>query len=439
MSSEYDSHSVDDSYFESHNDENFMPTGDEYAETFDLFQEPDFAASTEASVEEATYSVMSAALNTNMPVKQARQLLLQLRDAATVFNALKSGGFDTAPITKAIDHALARTGDIEYGNVDMRELGLLDRVSVDNDALTCLVRVSTTTPAENPIRSWRKPSTMPAVTGLIKSATLSALIQSGSAPSELREAYKAVVSSSPVSLDEGGVQAKNPTARETLAESADDSLNGVVTMSSVFASLIKRRLAMAKRSVTSVYVFVAPSGSGKTSAFNTIVPAGVQDIVNQGHRGKTVYVHVEDDTKDLFDNMGISPEGPYQGLMDHMVLTKTTSREEVVKLVYREVREAHQRSVSEGLPIQLLVPPAIFIDYFQALTAPMDGGLEVTSARTADLLLHGFANFDADAMAKYGGIGYEEYTGEAWPAGLEQQRCAWLQPLSLGGTGSEAV
>lgn len=379
-------------------------------------------SNTLVKVEEAILSVLAFALRTNLQVQRARQLMLQVRNSEVLFRALGDAG---KPIEEAVVHALAITGDMESGPVDMHALGLLDKERVSAVALSGLTLVSKAPIADLVDSTLTRAKEDARVYVSAKAAArFNNAVMNPFPVAERVAAYKNVVANPPTALDEGGDRSSNDTVAEMLSKAADQSV-GKLTMSSGFPSLDANVSTLEGQEVGYVrsgqlVVFVAPSGSGKTSAFNTIVPAGVQDIVNQGHRGNVIYIHNEDETSDLFENMGIYPGSKFQHLQHHMVATKTSSREEVVKLLYREIRDAQRASVSKELPIHTLVPPAIFIDYFQALTAEMDGGNEVTAtANTADLLLNGFANLDPVAIKKFSGISYEEYTGEAWPAGLE--------------------
>lgn len=414
-------------YYEDHN----QGDSEEAAMLFDpeIFppnpEEVSFDKVTAGDIEDAWFSIASAALTTKLPADRASEILMQLRDAKVIYEAL---AIKTQPLLDSIDHALSIIGDMAFGRVEMAELGLLDKNRLAASAHGCLTRINDTEPTENPearlasaVSAARRQRT------LLCTAKLSTLITEGSAPEDLRYAYKDVVQAPPVALDEGGSNAGNTTVGDVHAEVTKLKESGIsgLTLSSGFPSLdqtLTTRKGQAPGFVRSgqLVVFVAPSGSGKTSAFNTIVPAGATDAINQGHLGRTLYCHVEDDTADIFDSMGISPGRRYAQLQDRISVVKTTSREELTKSFYREILWAKRQHEHSGLPVKLYIPPVVYVDYFQALTGANDkGGEAAATATTADLLLYGFANNDPEAIKKYSGIGFEEYAGEAWPDGLE--------------------
>jgi hypothetical protein len=131
-----------------------------------------------------------------------------------------------------------------------------------------------------------------------------------------------------------------------------------------------------------------------------------------------VFVHNEDETADLFSTWGIGPGKEHAHLMADLVALKTTSRSEFVKFFYREVLWAKQQSIETGLDVRQYMPPAVIVDYYQALVESGEGEVESTS-KSADLLLYGIANCDPVAIAMFSGVSFQEYTGEAWPGGLE--------------------
>jgi hypothetical protein len=84
------------------------------------------------------------------------------------------------------------------------------------------------------------------------------------------------------------------------------------------------------------------------------------------------------------------------------------------------VLRAKRLAAETGLPVRSFMPPAVYSDYYQSLSSPNDKGNEtVSTATTADLLLYGIANCDPVACRTFSGISFQEYTGEAWPDGLE--------------------
>lgn len=390
---------------------------------------------------DAWYEVTAFALNSGTAVDRASQMLKQLRGATVIYRALGKQG---NVLLRAISHASAVLGDVQYGQVWASDLGLLDTRRVEADVVDVLVKVVGTNPTERPesrlggaVALARKEWTRN------KSRSLINAIDSGLAPEKLAAAHADIVDAPPTALDESTATDENAGVSALFSGSDEDTMG--ITLSSGFPSLdvtLSTRDGFPRGYCRSgqLCVFVAPSGSGKTSAFNTIVPAGVIDAKAQGSRGRTLYVHNEDDTADLFAGMSISPGKRYSHLVDDIAFLKTTSREEFVKFFYREVLRAKRMHVETGLPTSLFMPPALFVDYYQALSSPNDRSEADGTANSADLLLYGIANCDPVAIRSFGGVGFQEYTGEAWPEGLDSYGIAVVvtAQLLLKGTSSQA-
>lgn len=371
-----------------------------------------------ASTEADWFAVAAAALCTGAEARNATQLIDQLRTAEVLYDALRPALAEAC--RDALGVVTATLGDLHTGQVWMDDLGLLSGTRIAPEIHDVLVKVANTDPALHPesrlagaVAAARKQLSRDGARKLMSA------IDGGSAPDELAKAYSSI--SPPTALDDSSSADGLTTVAELLA--SNDGGGAIMSFSSGFRTL---DLALTTRPEYDLGAFrqgqlsvlVAPSGSGKTSALNTIIPAMAHDGLRQGHLGPGLFVHVEDETADLFNSMGVAPGHRYSYLADHIASVKTTDRAEFVKFFFRAVRAAKHRSIATGLPVSLFMPPWLVIDYYQPLTGDNDQNEVATTSTNANLLLYGIANCDPLACRKYGGVSFEEYTGEAWPEGL---------------------
>ena len=419
--------------------------GDDYFNEFP--SQPDGPAAANVSTDEIAgtlrniwYAVAAAALNSGAPADRATEIISQLRGASVIYRALGKQG---PTLHRSLMHASAVLGDVQGGNIWLADLGLLDNRRIANDVVSVFSKVANTAPAEHPEsalggaislarKEWSKS----------RSAALIAAITAGDDPESLIIAHNDVVESPPTAIDGSAAAGENGDVSAIFAEEA--SRQAGLVLSSGFPSLdmaVTTADGQPRGYVRSgqLVVFVAPSGSGKTSAFSTIVPAGVLDADRQGHLGRTIYCHNEDETSDLFAGFGIAPGRKYARLLDRVVPLKTTSREEFVTHFYREVLWAKRRAEDTGLPTSLFMPPAVFVDYFQALVSPTDKSEVDGTSRTADLLLYGVANCDPVACKTFSGVGFQEFAGEAWPSDLDGYGIAVVVTAQLLLKGTSAL
>lgn len=383
-------------------------------------------------LETVWFEVAAAAVNSGLPQHRAADLVMQMRSLTVLYKVL---GERAEPLQAALSHIAAVLGDMAAGSVWLGSLGLTSQSSrLAHDTRRVVDRVVNTTATVNPearlaglsARARQEHSRRQAL-------NLSSVIERGAAPERLAEAHAAVVVAPPTALDEGMSHASNASASDLFA---DADTGSDVTLSSGFASLdaalstrpeFPRGFVRAGQLVT----IVAPSGSGKSSFINTALPAMIADSVTQGHQGRVMFVHVEDETRDLLDAMGIAPGRRYESFGEHLTVIRSTSREEVVKHLYREILWAKNRALETGLPVSAFIPPAVVVDYVQALTSPDDHSEAQGTARSADLLLYGIANLDPIALRTHGGVDFASFTGEAWPSGLESTSIAVVATAQL--------
>jgi hypothetical protein len=383
--------------------------------------ESNASAEVRTQTRQAWFAVAAAALHAGTDAQRAAQLTNQLRGAGVLYEAL---GSESLRLRRALNHVAAVLGDVHAGEIWMDSLGLLNPVRVATDVHEVLAEIARTTPEPYPearlagaVESARKQLARDAATALIRA------VDRGEDPTELAAAHAAVVETPPTALDDSGsTGGENLSVVDLFAN--EDRSEGI-SISSGFASLdtalwTRKEFPKGLGRSGQLVVVVAPSGSGKSSWINTALPAAVMDVARQGHAGRVLFHHNEDETADIFESMGLAPGKRYGALAENVAWIKTTSREEFVKFFYREVLRAKRLSAETGLPVRSFMPPAVYSDYYQSLSSPNDKGNEtVSTATTADMLLYGIANCDPVACRTFSGISFQEYTGEAWPDGLE--------------------
>jgi hypothetical protein len=243
-------------------------------------------------------------------------------------------------------------------------------------------------------------------------------IDTGKTPEELARIYSDIV---PPSALDGVATAENPSLEDlfsttTTRPPSSTFSSGFMTLDRALHTRPEFPLGFVRGG--QLVLMVAPSGAGKTSTIGTVIIAMTTDAQRQGMRGRLVFVHNEDETEDLFDAVGISPGKAHAHMLSRVTALKTTSRSEFIKFFYREVLWAKRQSIDTGLPVTTFMPPAVLVDYYQALTEAGENEVQSTST-SADLLLYGVANCDPVALTMFSGVSFQEYTGEAWPDGLD--------------------
>jgi hypothetical protein len=415
-----DSHN-DTVYEDGYGDGSYGST-DPYFEDGDVTHAPvSVSASSEvrAQTRQAWFAIAAAALQSGCDAQRAATLIAQLKGASVLYRALDS---EASRLRRTLTHVSAVLGDVHSGEIWMEPLGLLVPTRVADDIRQVLAEIAVTVPEPHPearlagaISAARKQLSLNEALNLVRA------VESGADPETLAEAHTAVVEAPPTAFDDSGISSENASVAEMFSEAVDF---GGITMSSGFASLdralwTRPEFPAGLGRSGQLVVVVAPSGSGKSSWLNTALPAIVVDVVRQGHGGRVLFHHNEDETTDILASMGFAPGGRYAKYADRLVALKSTSREEFVKFVYREVLRAKRLSTETGLPVSHFMPAAVVSDYYQSLSSPSDKGNEtVSTATSADLLLYGVANCDPVAMKTFSGISFGEYAGESWPDGL---------------------
>jgi hypothetical protein len=367
---------------------------------------------------DAWYEVAAAALQTGLVPERAAVLINQLRGADALYKVLDEE--DTHQLKRTLSVASAVLADLHEGEVWLDALGLLAGPGrADKRVQEILERIANTPPSAKPesrlagaVFNCRKLLSRTSANRLVRA------IDAGKTPDELAKIFSEIV---PPSALDGVATAENPSVAELfnqaiLRPTTTTFSSGFMTLDKALHTRPEFPLGFVRGG--QLVLMVAPSGAGKTSTIGTVIIAMTTDAIRQGLRGRIIFVHNEDETEDLFDAVGISPGKAHAHMMQRVTALKTTSRSEFVKFFYREVLWAKRQAIDTGLPITTYMPPAVLVDYYQALTEAGENEVQSTSS-SADLLLYGVANCDPVALDMFSGISFQEYTGEAWPAGLE--------------------
>lgn len=379
----------------------------------------------------AWFSVAAAALQNGSTAQRAQEIIGQMRSADPLYRVL---GEDTSLRLKAALRTVEAilTDIVDDGEVWLDQMGVFDSKAPSAKNLRGVFeKIANTMPATAPesalgsaLFTSRKTLSRDSAARLVRA------IDAGEDPESLGKIFGEIL---PPSAIEGSQTSEN----KSLTALFDDTSKGaLMTLSSGFRTLdvalhTRKKLPMGFIRGGQLVVMVAPSGAGKTSTmFGTVLPAMTSDMVKQGHRGRLIFIHNEDETVELFADAGISPGGRYGHLTDSIVALKTTSRSEAVKTFYLEVLRAKRLSAETGLPVQLFMPGAFVIDYFQALSDAGESETEATG-KTADMLLYGIANCDPIALATTTGISFQSFTGEAWPDGVSGYNLPVLSTAQL--------
>ncbi len=366
----------------------------------------------------AWYEVAATALQTGLEPDRAMVLVNQLRGADAMYKVLDE---DAAhQLKRTLSVASAVLADLRDGQVWLDSLGLLSGPGrADTRVQTILERIASTTPSPKPesrlagaVFNCRKTLSRDSANHLVRA------IDAGKTPEELAKIYSDIV---PPSALDGVATAENPSLEDLFSGTVTRTASAV--FSSGFMTLDKALHTRPEFPLGFVrggqlVLMVAPSGAGKTSTIGTVIIAMTTDARRQGLRGRLIFVHNEDETEDLFDAVGIAPGKAHADMLPRITALKTTSRSEFVKFFYREVLWAKRQAIDTGLPVASFMPPAVLVDYYQALTEAGENEVQSTS-NSADLLLYGVANCDPVALDMFSGISFQEYTGEAWPDGLD--------------------
>lgn len=180
-------------------------------------------------------------------------------------------------------------------------------------------------------------------------------------------------------------------------------------------------------------VVMGPTGTGKSSFANTIVPAINQDMQNWGlEHGLQVVFHTEEETIDKLKGFRMDIGQKYHRLSKNLVVDACgTSRKRLAETLYDLVIRADEMSRESKRPITEFLPYVVQIDYIQSIQEPEDKDPATASAITAEFFLRGVCAWNPEEMAKFSGVDFREYAGAAWPTGMEQHRVAVIAYAQL--------
>lgn len=173
-------------------------------------------------------------------------------------------------------------------------------------------------------------------------------------------------------------------------------------------------------------VVMGPTGTGKSSFANTIVPAISLDLKNWGlEDALQVVFHTEEESVDKIKGFRMHTGQKYHRLAGNLVIDACgTSRKRLAETLYDLVIRADELSRASKRPITEYLPYVVQIDYIQSIQEPEDKDPATASAITAEFFLRGVCAWNPEEMAKFSGVDFREYAGAAWPSGMERHRVA---------------
>jgi hypothetical protein len=179
-------------------------------------------------------------------------------------------------------------------------------------------------------------------------------------------------------------------------------------------------------------VVMGPTGTGKTSFANTVTPSFGLDLVNYGlPDAKQVLFHTEEESIDKLRGFRMDVGQKFHHLAGNLVVDAIgTSRRRMAETLYDLVIEADERSRSTKRPIAEFLPYIVQLDYIQSISEAGEDEVRA-SAITAEFLLRGVSAWNPDELAKFSGVDFRDYSGTAWPNGMEQHRVAVIAYAQL--------
>jgi len=180
-------------------------------------------------------------------------------------------------------------------------------------------------------------------------------------------------------------------------------------------------------------VVMGPTGTGKSSFANSIVPAINLDMKNWGlEHALQVVFHTEEESIDKLKGFRMDIGQKYHHLASNLVIEACgTSRKRLAETLYDLVIRADELARSLKRPITDFLPYVVQIDYIQSIQEPEDKDPATASAITAEFFLRGVCAWNPEEMAKFSGVDFREYAGAAWPSGMEHHRVAVIAYAQL--------
>lgn len=182
------------------------------------------------------------------------------------------------------------------------------------------------------------------------------------------------------------------------------------------------------------WVFPAPTGSGKSAFVRARAVAAAMDLRYRWGLpdAKVLLAFTEEDDYAVREAMRVLPGDRFQHLADNIVVADiNASRRRLVISVYRTLLEAKRSAAATGRPIRDFLPYMILVDYLGGVHEQGENEYTDGLANTADLCMRGFAPWDFEMMARFGGVSYEEWSGEPVPAQARDHRVAVLGMAQL--------
>lgn len=180
-------------------------------------------------------------------------------------------------------------------------------------------------------------------------------------------------------------------------------------------------------------VVMGPTGTGKSSFANSVVPAINLDLKHWGlENALQVVFHTEEESIDKLKGFRMDIGQKYHHLAENLIVDACgTSRRRLAETLYDLVIRADNLARSTKRPITEFLPYVVQLDYIQSIQEPEDKDPATASAITAEFLLRGVCAWNPEEMAKFSGVDFREYAGAAWPSGMEDHRVAVIAYAQL--------
>lgn len=180
-------------------------------------------------------------------------------------------------------------------------------------------------------------------------------------------------------------------------------------------------------------VVMGPTGTGKSSFANSVVPAISLDLKHWGlEHALQVVFHTEEESIDKLKGFRMDIGQKYHHLADNLIVDACgTSRRRLAETLYDLVIRADGLARSTKRSIVEFLPYVVQLDYIQSIQEPEDKDPATASAITAEFLLRGVCAWNPEEMAKFSGVDFREYAGAAWPTGMENHRVAVIAYAQL--------
>ena len=169
-------------------------------------------------------------------------------------------------------------------------------------------------------------------------------------------------------------------------------------------------------------VIAAATGNGKSTLARPMASSLAQDLRNWNRPNDKVLVLITEENPEIVLKAGKMGAGQSMHHVSEQVVIANvgSSRARIAQAVYALIAAAEEKSKETGLPLRDCGLPAVIIwDYIGGTVENGEAGDTVAMERNANLALRGFCNWDQHGMESFSGESFKEFSGTAWPKGME--------------------